>query len=233
VTKLAVRREFNAVHLLISKMLTRDTTDYFRFSTTFSSGLQEYIEALSFWKFLCDGSLISKAQIEAEICADSNVQIQIPLFDYLFGLCDLSFVLFSHYPLHFQLFAHILNLFFSGELMRFAINTVSAGDRATVFSVCRFVRDLQTAFMAIQLPHRDYSQKADTMLASIMKIEKSTCCSVSLTAIFFHIHLSFLEIIACFHIRMFLSVCYKVAVRGTKFSSSMVLADDARPVAAE
>jgi predicted translin family RNA/ssDNA-binding protein len=122
-----------------------------RFAATFSGGLQEYIEAVSFWQYLVDGSCISKPQIEALIREDAphDQTFVVPLVDYLLGLCDLT-----------------------GELMRFAISTVSKGDRQSAFTVCAFVREVHAGFLRLHVGHRDMQQKLETMLACLIKIEK-------------------------------------------------------------
>ncbi|CAG8471619.1 1333_t:CDS:2 [Acaulospora colombiana] len=68
--------------------------------------LEEYIEAISFLEYLENGVLITKEGVEKQFKdADGNQFLQITYDDYLLGVADLT-----------------------GELMRYAINCIGAGN---------------------------------------------------------------------------------------------------------
>eukprot|EP00455_Lapot_gusevi_P021172 TRINITY_DN2226_c0_g1_i2.p1 TRINITY_DN2226_c0_g1~~TRINITY_DN2226_c0_g1_i2.p1 ORF type:complete len:184 (-),score=50.84 TRINITY_DN2226_c0_g1_i2:47-598(-) len=139
------------INAIQDKLLEVDPADVYRFGSLVSGGLQEYIEAVGFYHFLKYGTLVTKSFIEEFIQRShpQQVKFELPMTDYLLGICDTS-----------------------GELMRFAVNTVSKGDRESAFVICDFLRDLFVGFRSLNFRHKDYGVKLDTMEASLLKVEK-------------------------------------------------------------
>uniref|UniRef100_A0A915I005 Translin-associated protein X-like protein n=1 Tax=Romanomermis culicivorax TaxID=13658 RepID=A0A915I005_ROMCU len=108
--------------------------DPHQFSHPIKPGMQEFIEALSFYHFLKFDRLIDFKQVrkffnfEAKECNDDRVHPQIIVSgeDYLSGIGDLS-----------------------GELMRLAINYISAGDFEKPCRIVDFLRQLYNHFSSI------------------------------------------------------------------------------------
>lgn len=124
--------------------------DPFLFNRAFSPGIQEYIEALSFYYYLKYKSLISFEEV-METCTFSNTEgnnLELNPFDYILGTADLT-----------------------GELMRLCINSAANGDRNTSFEVCNFLRKLHNTFVSLGNVSRDVSSKLKAMKASLSKVE--------------------------------------------------------------
>ena len=88
----------------------RSEEDY-QFIRAYSPGLQEWVEALSFYHFLRHGVIISHQDTEAQLrfspldTESSSLSVSVPQSEYVLGLADLT-----------------------GELMRHAINALGSGD---------------------------------------------------------------------------------------------------------
>jgi len=116
--------------------------NFWRYAHQISSGLQEYIEALSFAHYVEHGGLVSYEQVQANLCDDSSQPVgraymlpfapalmrksprfrlqlfPLPLSDYVLGICDLT-----------------------GELMRLAISSISKPNgRVKASQISLFVR---------------------------------------------------------------------------------------------
>ncbi|OMO93603.1 Multi antimicrobial extrusion protein [Corchorus capsularis] len=136
-------------------------TDFWKLRRAYSPGVQEYVEAATFFKFCQTGTLLNLDEINASILplSDPSLEpLQINLLDYLLGLADLT-----------------------GELMRLAIGRISDGEVEFAKRICQFVRDIYrelTLVVPLMDDSYDMKSKMDTMLQSVVKIENA-CCSVS------------------------------------------------------
>ena len=89
--------------------------DDYQFLRAYSPGLQEWVEALSFYHFLTTNKIISYQQTQAELRfklpakeeteGELEASVTIPQSEYVLGLADLT-----------------------GELMRNAINALGSGE---------------------------------------------------------------------------------------------------------
>ncbi|XVF43286.1 hypothetical protein PTKIN_Ptkin02bG0027800 [Pterospermum kingtungense] len=135
-------------------------TDFWKLRRAYSPGVQEYVEAATFFKFCKTGTLLNLDEINASLLPlsdPSREPLQINLLDYLLGLADLT-----------------------GELMRLAIGRISDGEVEFAESICRFVRDIYrelTLVVPLMDDTYDMKTKMDTMLQSVVKIENA-CFSV-------------------------------------------------------
>ncbi|KAJ3163308.1 hypothetical protein HDU88_006406 [Geranomyces variabilis] len=131
--------------------------DFDKHHRSIAPGLEEFIEAVSFQRFIEKGDLISRCDIQRLLVDDDDNNnesrgttdiITIPDEDYILGLADLT-----------------------GELMRLAINSVAKGETALVDEICRFLRDLTNDYEVVNFtPAR---KKMSTMRASLAKVEKA------------------------------------------------------------
>ncbi|XP_021910509.1 translin-associated protein X, partial [Carica papaya] len=135
-------------------------TDFWKLRRAYSPGVQEYIEAATFYEFCRTGTLLKLDEINATLLPLSNPSIeplQINVLDYILGVADLT-----------------------GELMRLAIGRISDGELEYAQKICHFVRDIYRELTLI-VPRMDDSYdmktKMDTMLQSVVKIENA-CFSV-------------------------------------------------------
>ncbi|XP_025015899.2 translin-associated protein X isoform X1 [Ricinus communis] len=135
-------------------------TDFWKLRRAYSPGVQEYVEAATFFKFCRTGTLLNLDEINATLLplSDPSLEpLQLNVLDYLLGLADLT-----------------------GELMRLAIGRISDGEPEFAERICKFVREIYRELTLI-VPHMDDSSdmktKMDTMLQSVLKIENA-CFSV-------------------------------------------------------
>jgi len=137
-------KEFPIVQgLLIQILKNLSSDDHWRFNRSFSPGLQEYVEAYSFYYYLLHGKLVSKTEIEIPL-----QDLQLPLSDYLLGICDLA-----------------------GELMRYATNSVSVGDFLKPKQISEFMNSMYQEFQKIKFYHGEFKTKLDVIRESAKKIE--------------------------------------------------------------
>ncbi|MBA0586017.1 uncharacterized protein LOC105794263 isoform X1 [Gossypium raimondii] len=135
-------------------------TDFWKLRRAYSPGVQEYVEAATFFKFCQTGTLLNLDEINASLLSLSDPSLeplQINLLDYLLGLADLT-----------------------GELMRLAIGRISDGEVEYSERICQFVRDIYrelTLLVPLMDDGSDMKTKMDTMLQSVVKIENA-CFSV-------------------------------------------------------
>jgi predicted translin family RNA/ssDNA-binding protein len=120
-------------------------------------GLQEYVEALSFYHYISTGELISYTSAKQtlqyeEVDAENTTTklcVLLTVGDFMLGLADLT-----------------------GELMRQCINSVGSGDTAVATRMCVFLRDIYNAFLLIgNGAPREFFRKLHTLRQSLQKVE--------------------------------------------------------------
>lgn len=68
-----------------------------------------------------------------------------------------------------------MSLCTSGELLRFAVASVSRNEWLVIFAIRDFLRELVCGFSLLDLHHRELAQKLETMAASVLKVERGAC----------------------------------------------------------
>uniref|UniRef100_A0A9L0TPT2 Translin-associated protein X n=2 Tax=Equus caballus TaxID=9796 RepID=A0A9L0TPT2_HORSE len=145
--------------------------DMHQFHRAITTGLQEYVEAVSFQHFIKTRSLISMDEINKQLifttedngkenktsCSDAQDKqfgtwrLKITPVDYLLGVADLT-----------------------GELMRMCINSVGNGDIDTPFEVSQFLRHVYDGFSFIgNTGPYEVSKKLYTLKQSLAKVENA------------------------------------------------------------
>ncbi|GAB1293809.1 Translin-associated protein X [Apodemus speciosus] len=145
--------------------------DMHQFHRAVTTGLQEYVEAVSFQHFIKTRSLISMDEINKQLTftsEDSGKESKMPPsdgpdkqlvtwrlkitpVDYLLGVADLT-----------------------GELMRMCINSVGNGDIDTPFEVSQFLRQVYDGFSFIgNTGPYEVSKKLYTLKQSLAKVENA------------------------------------------------------------
>ncbi|KAK8471624.1 hypothetical protein PHAVU_003G280700 [Phaseolus vulgaris] len=131
-------------------------TDFWKLRRAYSPGIQEYVEAATFFCFCKNGTLLKLDEMNKTLLPLSDPSLhplQINVLDYLLGLADLT-----------------------GELMRLAIGRISEGELEFAEKICRFVRDIYrelTLVVPLMDDNYDMKTKMDVMLQSVMKIENA------------------------------------------------------------
>jgi predicted translin family RNA/ssDNA-binding protein len=146
-------KKLRAVEILIvqvnSELSCMD--EYHRYWRNFSFGLQEYLEAISYWWFLQYGTLIPPHIVEKRIAKHTEthaVPFVLSELDYLLGVSDLP-----------------------GELMRYATNAVPKGAYHIPVQVRDFLQAMMSGFATLDVPHREISKKVKVMKQSLQKVE--------------------------------------------------------------
>uniref|UniRef100_A0A8C7BVS2 Translin associated factor X n=1 Tax=Neovison vison TaxID=452646 RepID=A0A8C7BVS2_NEOVI len=145
--------------------------DMHQFHRAITTGLQEYVEAVSFQHFIKTRSLISMDEINKQLIFTTEEygkenktpssdeqdkqfgtwRLKITPVDYLLGVADLT-----------------------GELMRMCINSVGNGDIDTPFEVSQFLRQVYDGFSFIgNTGPYEVSKKLYTLKQSLAKVENA------------------------------------------------------------
>lgn len=144
--------------------------DMYHYVRAFSPGLQEFVEALTFYFYLKDGRLISLKEIhehsalpeqaasdeKSEVPTDTD-ETGLPMstlltpIDYILGVADCT-----------------------GELMRKCITSVGSGDLEEPFVLCNVLQSIYDAFSVIgNLAGRDLFRKTQVLKSSLQKVENA------------------------------------------------------------
>jgi len=185
------------VQLTLWKMIGTELEgeDPWFYLRAYTAGLQEYVEALSFYHHLKFGELISWEEvgqatknstkdIKVETDTESPTysvpvdptkdskeeeilgEVLVPRADYMLGVADLT-----------------------GEVMRQAVNSAGAGNARMCFQLLQFLQEIHDGFVALPNGHREISRKLLTLQSSLRKVE---------------------------------NVCYNINVRGTEVPKHML-----------
>ncbi|KAM5165582.1 translin-associated protein X [Mantella aurantiaca] len=141
--------------------------DIYQYHRAITSGLQEYVEAVTFQHFITNRTLLNLEDINRQLIFENNVingdsnnedqtrpnilSLQITHVDYLLGIADLT-----------------------GELMRLCISSVGNGDIDTPFQLTQFLREIFDGFAYIgNTGPYEISRKLYTLKQSLGKVENA------------------------------------------------------------
>lgn len=140
-----------------------DGQDIYQYIKAYRFGLEEYIEAVTFFQYLQSGSIQDWTELEKSLVytdsdkSDSTsedlptkmTRIVITPNEYIMGIADLT-----------------------GELMRKCINNLSTGDIASCYQICHFVRNMHKGFIGYTSNmSKDVNKKINTLKQSLTKME--------------------------------------------------------------
>lgn len=169
------------------------------------SGVQEFIEAFSFYHFLLTETLLTFEEVQDFLESNSQFQtetsvpetgdsteldlIEQPTTDLPSKTLKSSWIEpRNHFII--TMVDYVLGLNdLTGELMRYAINQVANGEIVAAFDLCRFLTNLYTGMLSVSFNSREYSRKMYTAIQSVRKVEMA---------------------------------CYTVRVRGSEFPEKMI-----------
>ena len=177
--------------------------DCYQFIRAYSPGLQEFIEAYSFWYFLKHGSLVSFEQICNELVfenasestnkdpvqaqvhnpPDEDIQVSNPPAENTPTLNPPA--INTHVPnppskikLPIPPAEYILGISdLTGELMRLAINSVGQGNLTTPLDICQILRKIHNEFIMFGNRLRGLPKKLEVLKNSLKKVE-NTCYTI-------------------------------------------------------
>ncbi|KAL4816075.1 Translin [Aspergillus spinulosporus] len=163
-----VQPRFNQINdLFLSAVPETQGLNNYRYLRNLSGGIQEFIESLSFKHYLETQTLITREQVTSHL----PPEILVTEEDYVMGLFDLT-----------------------GELMRFAVTSLSAGSHTedgengdglprlppAQAGVVRDLREIRAEFEGVTIPRRhdyqimrDWGKKAEIMCSSVEKVERA------------------------------------------------------------
>lgn len=131
------------------------------------TGLQEYIEAVSFHHFLMKEEIISHSEVQQRLTFKGAafeeksdivpLSLIVPQKEYILGLGDLT-----------------------GEMMRFCIKSISAGDFSMCYKICDVLKRINVGFLSLgYISAKDVQHKVFTFKSSLAKVEEA-CYSLQL-----------------------------------------------------
>lgn len=158
----------NVVQEIAAELSKREV---FQFIRAISPGLQEYVEAVSFYYYLQSGNLISIEEVQKQDFIKENLKEEseasekeaneetptpLPLSemltptDFILGIADLT-----------------------GELMRKCINSVASGDIEEPFTLCSVLQNIYEAFVLCSNYSKELKRKVFTLKNSLKKVENA------------------------------------------------------------
>ena len=173
--------------------------DCYQFVRAYSPGLQEFIEAFSFWYFLKHRSIVSYKQVCDQLVFD-NTDEQ-PVEQVLNPLAENTTVpnppgestqitnptdeLNTNAPNpHAKIQVpippaeYILGISdLTGELMRLAVNSVGQGNLTTPLEICQILRKIHDEFITFGNQQRGLPKKLEVLKNSLKKVE-NTCYTI-------------------------------------------------------
>lgn len=140
---------------IIAKELVGRDNQYYQYLRAFSAGCQEFIEAYMYYTYLQGKELPDWTEINEKLKYksenDEEFSLEIDPKEFILGFAD-----------------------FTGEVMRYCINSLSSGDTDICLQVCRTLQQIYAKFMTVPYIHnrnRDFLNKLATMRASTLKCE--------------------------------------------------------------
>lgn len=111
------------------KAIATELVDHsgYLYHKAFTSGMQEFVEALCLFHYIKEDSIHSWADVGKYFLFEDGDTVNTLLFtpyDFILGIAD-----------------------FTGELMRKCINTLGSGNVSDCFKICNFVRAIHTGFL--------------------------------------------------------------------------------------
>ncbi|XP_060585578.1 translin-associated protein X-like [Ruditapes philippinarum] len=160
-------------------------TDPFQFLRAYTAGLQEYIEALTFYVFLKDNKLMPLSDVQARLTFTANeaskvnednkssnenkgVPMELSESENSGQIVKPESKLMVYVPAS----EYILGLAdLTGEMMRRAINSVGCGDMDRPFEICSFLQSIEAAYASLGNANREVNRKLHTLRQSLRKVE--------------------------------------------------------------
>lgn len=139
-----------------------ENQDPYLYLKAYRNGLEEYIEAVTFYQYLSSGNMknwleLGKALTYTSSEKSKSIQILITPFEYILGISDLT-----------------------GELMRQCINNLATGDSASCYKTCNFVRNMYKGFLGcVNISNKEINKKLCTLKQSLHKME-NVCYTIKI-----------------------------------------------------
>ncbi|XP_063705335.1 translin-associated protein X [Culicoides brevitarsis] len=123
--------------------------DQYQYLRAFTFGLQEYIEACSFYDYLNGDPICDWNDFQNKLTFDAEgTHVFVSPTDLLLGLSDLT-----------------------GEVMRFCINSLGSSNVEECFTSTKFMQIIHKCLLSTTLQSRDFCHKLLTLKQSVLKCE--------------------------------------------------------------
>lgn len=155
----------NVINEIALELNKREVYQYIK---AFTAGLQEFVEAVSFYHYIKNGSLITldevynpdfivlSSEVSENELQKERIKAELPLsdllapIDYVLGIGDLT-----------------------GELMRKCINSVGAGDMDEPFKLCFLLQSIYDGLLVCTNHSKELKRKVYTLKSSLQKVENA------------------------------------------------------------
>lgn len=144
-----------------------DGQDAYQFHRAYRAGLEEYVEALTFYKYLLNGDMHEWTKLQQALTYHTSpiptdltdpvfdtktIKVMVTPTDYILGIADLT-----------------------GELMRKCINNLAIGDISSCYQTCNFVRKIYVAFLGYTSVayNNEMNKKVIILKQSLTKMENA------------------------------------------------------------
>lgn len=150
---------FIQICLMLFKKIAKELQghDQYQYLRAFTNGLQEFIEAWTFFNYIQGNDTIDDwTALQRHLTyklsdeqPDESFNCMIPPNEYILGLGDQT-----------------------GEVMRRCINSLGSGDIDECFNATKFLKQIHAEFLGVgQTGHREFWQKYNTLKQSVQKCE--------------------------------------------------------------
>uniref|UniRef100_A0A8R1XMB9 Translin family protein n=1 Tax=Onchocerca volvulus TaxID=6282 RepID=A0A8R1XMB9_ONCVO len=156
-------KRFNEVRNKLLRQMAKELCylDQYYYVKSYDWALEEYIEALAFYKFLTSGEVLLYSEVidalqfvDADTEENKKLYMELPEITYLMGLFDVG-----------------------GELMRLAISEVSSGNSETAVNIVNYMRLLYESyeFLGNIIHTAEWTKKSQVFRDCLMKVRFSFC----------------------------------------------------------
>ncbi|XP_076637346.1 translin associated factor X [Colletes latitarsis] len=151
-----VRLQTVAQNLFKCIALELENQHAYQYLNAYRAGLEEYIEAITFYQYLHKGDVEHWTELEkiltytiSEKSENKTLSTLITPYEFILGIADLT-----------------------GELMRNCINNLATGDIGSCYQTCNFVRNMYKGFLGFtSISNREINGKLYTLKQSVQKME--------------------------------------------------------------
>ncbi|XP_043255035.1 translin-associated protein X [Colletes gigas] len=151
-----VRLQTVAQNLFKCIALELENQHAYQYLNAYRAGLEEYIEAITFYQYLHEGDVEHWTELEkkfiytiSEKSENKTLSTLITPYEFILGIADLT-----------------------GELMRNCINNLATGDISSCYQTCNFVRNMYKGFLGFtSVSNKEMNRKLYTLKQSVQKME--------------------------------------------------------------
>lgn len=140
--------------------------DPYQYSRAYSPGLQEFVEAFTYYAYLSGDKWIDWNDLQERLTYEEQLVVDEE------G-AENTMLVFTNYNCLVQPIEFILGLSdLGGEVMRRCINSLGSGDIESCLKACNFMQHLYTGYLGLSnVRNKEMSRKIQTLRQSVLKVE--------------------------------------------------------------